>query len=177
MDWLTQVHFKNTRQTHTHTHTHVLLLFWILSVTTRVSRYQKGKTNLDLLEQEIVSGSGISWAYATLTPFHLLQGIPLRSDTWVHLIPHSTHPQSSSLHGAVKAGSLSEIDELYLLPASRASIFNPLDHRELRLHCCHQCSHRPDCTSSQVGCVPSQPDRLVTQSIATLILSRGELTV
>jgi len=35
--------------------------------TTRVSRYQKGKTrqvktNLDLLEQEIVSGSGICWA-------------------------------------------------------------------------------------------------------------------
>jgi len=30
--------------------------------TTRVSRYQKGKTKLDLMEQEIVSGSGISWA-------------------------------------------------------------------------------------------------------------------
>ena len=46
------------------THTIVLLLFWNLSGTTRVSRYQKGKTrkgetNLDLLEQEIVSGSGI----------------------------------------------------------------------------------------------------------------------
>jgi len=27
-----------------------------------VSRYQKGKTNLDLLKQETVSGSGISWA-------------------------------------------------------------------------------------------------------------------
>jgi len=27
-----------------------------------VSRYQKGKTNLDLLKQEAVSGSGISWA-------------------------------------------------------------------------------------------------------------------
>jgi len=27
-----------------------------------VSQYQKGKTNLDLLEQETVSGSGISWA-------------------------------------------------------------------------------------------------------------------
>jgi len=26
----------------------------------KVSQYQKGKTNLDLLEQEIVSGSGIS---------------------------------------------------------------------------------------------------------------------
>jgi len=43
------------------------MLFWNMSGTTRVSRYQKGKTrkvktNLDLLEQEIVSGSGISWA-------------------------------------------------------------------------------------------------------------------
>ena len=42
----------------THTHTTVLLLCWNLSGTTRVSRYQKGKTrkgktNLDLLEQEI----------------------------------------------------------------------------------------------------------------------------
>jgi len=32
-----------------------------LSGTTRVSRYKKGKTSLDLLEQETVSGSGISW--------------------------------------------------------------------------------------------------------------------
>jgi len=31
-----------------------------------VSRYQKGKTNLDLLEQEIVSDSGICWLYAGL---------------------------------------------------------------------------------------------------------------
>ena len=51
----------------TQTHTIVLLLFWNLSGATRVSRYQKGenqegKTNLDLLEQEIVSGSGICWA-------------------------------------------------------------------------------------------------------------------
>jgi len=35
---------------------------WTLSGTTRVNRYQKGKTNVDLLEQEIVSGSGIRWA-------------------------------------------------------------------------------------------------------------------
>ena len=53
---------------HTHnTHTTVLLLFWNMSGTTCVSRYQKGKTrqvktNLDLLEQETVSGSGIYWA-------------------------------------------------------------------------------------------------------------------
>ena len=57
----------------THTHTVVLLLFWILSGTTQVSRYQKGKTNLDLLEQEIVSGSGICCAicnaYSLLQPW------------------------------------------------------------------------------------------------------------
>jgi len=50
-----------------HTHTTVLLPLWNMSGTTRVSRYQKGKTrkvktSLDLLEQEIVSGSGICWA-------------------------------------------------------------------------------------------------------------------
>jgi len=50
-----------------HTHTTVLLLVWNMSGSTRVSRYQKGKTtkaktNLDLLDQETVSGSGICWA-------------------------------------------------------------------------------------------------------------------
>jgi len=69
--WTSHFWVWSTRQTHTHTT--VLLLFWNLSGTTRVSRYQKGKTsrgktNLDLLEQEIVSGSGICWArpYASL---------------------------------------------------------------------------------------------------------------
>ena len=64
---------KQWYYTHTHTHTTVLLLFWNMSGTTRVSRYQKGKTkkvktNLDLLEQEIVSGSGISWAICKSAP-------------------------------------------------------------------------------------------------------------
>ena len=44
-----------------------------MSGTTRESRYQKGKTrkvktNLDLLEQEIVSGSGICWAICKSAP-------------------------------------------------------------------------------------------------------------
>jgi len=43
-----------------------------MSGTTRVSRYQKGKTkvktNLDLLEQEIVSGIGICWAICKSAP-------------------------------------------------------------------------------------------------------------
>ena len=45
---------------HTHTHTHPFNAPF--SGTTRVSRYQKGKTNLDFTEAETVSGSGISWA-------------------------------------------------------------------------------------------------------------------
>jgi len=34
----------------------------------QVNWYQKGKTNLDLLEQEVVSGSGISWAISKSAP-------------------------------------------------------------------------------------------------------------
>jgi len=41
---------------------------WILYGTTWVSRYQKGKTNLDLLEQERAGGSGISWATCKPAP-------------------------------------------------------------------------------------------------------------
>ena len=44
---------------HTHTHNRFTAL---------LSRYQKGKTNLDLLEQEIVSGSGICWAICKSAP-------------------------------------------------------------------------------------------------------------
>jgi len=54
-------------RTHARTHTHTQPFYappWILSRTTQVNQHQKGKTNLDLLEQEIVRGSGISWPYA-----------------------------------------------------------------------------------------------------------------
>jgi len=37
--------------------------------TTRVSRYQKNKTNLDLVEQKIVNGTGISWAICKSAPW------------------------------------------------------------------------------------------------------------
>ena len=50
-------------RTHAHTHTHTFN--GPLSGTTQVSRYQKGKTNL---EQETVSGSGISWAICKSAP-------------------------------------------------------------------------------------------------------------
>ena len=46
--------------THTHTHAHAHTLNGPFSETTQVSRYKKGKTNLDFTEA--MSGSGISWA-------------------------------------------------------------------------------------------------------------------
>ena len=55
--------------THTHTHTTIIRPSCISSRTTRVSWHQKGKTSLDLLEQEIVSGSGISWAICKSAPW------------------------------------------------------------------------------------------------------------
>ena len=56
--------------THAHPHTHTILQqSWILSRTTWVSQHQKGKTNLDLLEQETVSGSDISWAICKSAPW------------------------------------------------------------------------------------------------------------
>ena len=39
-----------------------------LSGTTRVSRYQNGKTNWTILKQETVSGRGISWAICKSAP-------------------------------------------------------------------------------------------------------------
>jgi len=55
---------------------------WILSGTTRVSWYQKSKTNLDLLEQEIVSGSGISWAICKSAPHSRQITMPASHHSW-----------------------------------------------------------------------------------------------
>jgi len=55
-----------------------------------VSRYQKGKTrkvttNLDLLEQEIVSGSGICWTICNAYSLRPPARSPPAGNTWVHL--------------------------------------------------------------------------------------------
>ena len=63
------LHITNN-STHTHTHTTVLRPSSIFFRTNRESRHQKGKTNLDLPEQEIVSGNGISWAICKSAPWH-----------------------------------------------------------------------------------------------------------
>jgi len=64
---------NNERHKTSYTHTTVLRPSWILSGTTWVSQHQKGKNqegkiNLDLPEQEIVNGSGISWAICKSAP-------------------------------------------------------------------------------------------------------------
>ena len=52
----------------THTHAHAHPFNGPMSGTTQVSRYQKGKTWI-LLQQETVSGSGISWAVCKSAPY------------------------------------------------------------------------------------------------------------
>ena len=69
-----------------------------------------------LLKQETVSGSSINWDICNAYSLRPPARFPPADDIWVHLIPHSTYPQSSSLHGAVKAGSLSEIEKRALPP-------------------------------------------------------------
>ena len=58
----------NYTHTHTHTHKHTHQHNGPLSGTSTVSRYQKGKTNLDFTEAREVSGSGISWAICKSAP-------------------------------------------------------------------------------------------------------------
>jgi len=68
--------------------------------TTRVSQYQKGKTNLDLQEQQIVSGSGISWAICKCE-YHLRQittTAPHHSSIftgWMPFLPPNQQSQST----------------------------------------------------------------------------------
>ena len=61
-------HWRRQQSTaHTHTHTHPFN--GPFSRTTQVSRYQKGKTNLDFTEaRDSVCGSGISWNICKSAP-------------------------------------------------------------------------------------------------------------
>jgi len=75
----------------THTHTHVFN--GPLSGTTQVSQYHKGKTNMDLLEQEIVSDSGISWV--------VLKSVPRSRQITRHTHTH-THLFNGPLSGTTQ---------------------------------------------------------------------------
>ena len=101
-----------------HTHTTVLLLFWNMSGTTQVSRYQKGKTrkiktNLDLLEQEIVSGSSICWAICKSAP-HPRQPCQHPTTQFLHAGCPSCCPTNS-----VKALKADGMETVQVTPLSR----------------------------------------------------------
>jgi len=53
-------------QTRTYARTHARTILWPFWIWSGTTWHQKGKTNLNLLQQEIVSGNGISWPYANL---------------------------------------------------------------------------------------------------------------
>jgi len=99
----------------THTLTTVLLLFWNLSGTTWVSRYQKGKTrkvktNLDLLEQEIVSGSGICWAICKSAPHPRQQCQHPTTQFFTGRMPFlSPNQQRQSTEGTASPGTSSPL--------------------------------------------------------------------
>ena len=57
--------------THTHTHTHTQPFYGTFEFCSGLAserQNQEVKTDLDLLEQETVSGSGISWAICKSAP-------------------------------------------------------------------------------------------------------------
>jgi len=73
-----QCFVENRSRLFQQSYTTVLLLFWNMSGTTRVSRYQKHKTNLDLLEQETVEvASAGPYANVNLTQTHSHASIPV----------------------------------------------------------------------------------------------------
>jgi len=66
-NWSLTLFFLLAGKWNTHTHTHTHPFNGPFSGTTRVSRYQEGKTNLDFTEARD-SGSGISWAICKSAP-------------------------------------------------------------------------------------------------------------
>ena len=67
---------RMSKHTHTHTHTTVLLLFWNMSGTTRVSRYQKGKTRQVKNQSGFTGARDSEWQWHLLGYMQSLQLIP-----------------------------------------------------------------------------------------------------
>jgi len=89
-----------------------------LSRNTQVSQYQKGKTNLGLLEQETVSGSGISWAIHKSAP-HLRQitmPAPQHKLVYGWIIRHTA--QKTDLPVSTTQGLLNMVPFQYIVPAT-----------------------------------------------------------
>ena len=102
-------HARTQARTHTHTHTHTFNSPF--SGTTQVSRYQKGKPIWILLQQETVSGSGLSWAICKSAPSsrHTTMPAPHNSVTFQSikfqsyqtLQPHMTAYSSARMYSLI----------------------------------------------------------------------------
>ena len=79
--------------THTHTHTHPFN--GPFSGTTRVSRYQKGKTNLDFTEARDSECSSISWAICKSAPCSRQTTTPAPNHSFLQAGCPSCHPTNS----------------------------------------------------------------------------------
>jgi len=100
-----------------------------LSGTIQVSWYQKGKTSLDLLEQETVSGSGISWAMCKSAPcprqLHQHHTTQFFTDRMPFLPPNQQH-QSNICNSAKKENwKLTETDVITFLPVTSLNSYHP----------------------------------------------------
>jgi len=107
--------------THSHTHTTILWTSWILSGTSQVSWHQKGKTNLDLLQQEIASGSGIMCAICKSAPWHMHTTLQLSgfcSDN-----PGEPAPEETFTH-THRGHQLSLIRFIHLIWSLASSVLN-----------------------------------------------------
>ena len=83
---------------YTHIHTHTRAFNGPLFGSTRVSRYQKCKTSLDLPKQETVSGSGIIWAICKSAPCsrQITMPAPHHSDFYRPDALPAAHPAASN---------------------------------------------------------------------------------
>jgi len=83
-------------------YSHITAL-WILSGITRVSWYQQGKTNLGLLEQEMVSDSGVIWATCKSAPRHrqITAPAPHHSFFTGHMLFLQPNKQRQSTEGSL----------------------------------------------------------------------------
>jgi len=86
---------------------------------TRVSLYQKSKTNLDILEQETMSGSGISWAIYKSAPCPRQITMPAPHHSvftgWMPFLPPKQQHQSTESHFVFLIESNNMQESLYML--------------------------------------------------------------
>ena len=140
-----------TTTTVTHTYTTVLWPAWILSATNQVSRHQKRKTNLDLLEQDIVSGSSISWAICKSAPWprHITtpasqQNTQFFTGRMPFLLPNQQCHSTTTLLQKYLLTNFVPFNFKALHSMSHTSFNNPVQHNNHHA-CTHARTHTQNC--------------------------------